>query len=393
MIELLRGVKWLYAFLLIITLIICFLVVFFNDMSRYFFPNSLNKEGELLKVILTFIGGLVGIMLLFIHYKRMVLTDKGQIEDRFNNAVEHLGNTDNDSIVVGGAYSLHQVALQDFSYREIVLKILCAHIRNESFLLNDERPQKISFVSKTILENIALNQNNNRDKRNIYDSSLIDLSNAFLSYSTLMGGNFRKSVLRGAYLDSAILRRANLHKAQLVDVDFSCADLKGADLSHSNMRGALLYGTDLSNADLTCVSLSRKNCEGVILKGANLTKAGLGSINLSFVNLSEANLTRAYLFRTNLRDANFRDANLTNAYFVEADLSRTLLKSAKLSGANFSGAILDQAFLNDDALDGGYLAFDYSHMRSDFITPEYLDQQGAVYDENTVFTLLEEDKK
>ena len=60
--------------------------------------------------------------------KTAELTEKGNIAERFKNAIEHLGN-DSASVRLGGVYALHHIAQEVEDYRKRVFEILCAHIR------------------------------------------------------------------------------------------------------------------------------------------------------------------------------------------------------------------------------------------------------------------------
>jgi len=93
----------------------------------------------------------------------------------------------------------------------------------------------------------------------------------------------------------------------LIAVDFSFANLGGADLS-----GAHLTVADLSSADLT---------------EANLSKAYLGGANLSFANLGGADFTEADLNEADLRGAKLAQTNLT-----EANIGATSFGAVDLSG-------------------------------------------------------------
>jgi hypothetical protein len=72
-----------------------------------------------------------------------------------------------------------------------------------------------------------------------------NLKGANLHNADLRDGIFKQVNLRGANLTSALLMRADFTEANLRRADFS-----GADLQHSRFMGANLRGADLSGADL-----------------------------------------------------------------------------------------------------------------------------------------------
>ena len=54
--------------------------------------------------------------------------EKGNVAERFKNAIEHLGH-ESVSVRLGGIYALHHIAQEEENYRKRVFEILCAHIR------------------------------------------------------------------------------------------------------------------------------------------------------------------------------------------------------------------------------------------------------------------------
>ena len=61
--------------------------------------------------------------------KTAALGEKGNITERFKNAIEHLGG-ESESIRMGGIYGLCHVARESRGYADTALKILCAHAKS-----------------------------------------------------------------------------------------------------------------------------------------------------------------------------------------------------------------------------------------------------------------------
>ena len=111
-----------------------------------------------------------------------------------------------------------------------------------------------------------------------------------------------------------------------------------------NISGKLIFSDD---------SLSiRKTVINAILKGADLSRANLSGANLRWANLSDANLRGANLREANLREANLSGANLSGAILSEANLSGANLSGTNLSDANLRGADLSDANLSGANLSG-----------------------------------------
>lgn len=94
-------------------------------------------------------------------------------------------------------------------------------------------------------------------------------------------------------------RKADLRRANLINVDLRFSNLRYANLSDANLRGTDLSGTDLSFADLSDANLTSVN-----LSGADLSRADLRRVNLTFADLRGADLYDVDLGAANLRNAN-----------------------------------------------------------------------------------------
>ncbi len=96
-------------------------------------------------------------------------------------------------------------------------------------------------------------------------------------------------------------------------------DLRGIDFSHQNLRGPwhieegrrLRTGVDLHDADLTFADLSWAIMPRANLRGALLVDANLQNTELIYADLSEADLKGAKMEGTWLLDTVFTGANVT----------------------------------------------------------------------------------
>jgi len=126
------------------------------------------------------------------------------------------------------------------------------------------------------------------------------------------------------------LREANLKGSNLLGVVLRAADLFGVNLWEANLGEANLIGARLGEADLREANLG----------GADLRKAILFRADLNGADLSRSNLSEADLSGTDLIGVDFNSADLS-----EADLSGAFLSGALLGGANFTGAFFENTTL------------------------------------------------
>jgi hypothetical protein len=117
-------------------------------------------------------------------------------------------------------------------------------------------------------------------------------------------------------------------------------------LGERDFRGATLEGADLREADL-----HEANLRGAHLSGADLREAKLYRTDLSGTELSGADLAGANLYEANLSGADLREADLTGAYLLEADLTGADLRRTDLRTVDLAGAYLTGAAVTNEQLD------------------------------------------
>ncbi|MGW1957860.1 pentapeptide repeat-containing protein [Streptomyces sp. NPDC001920] len=254
------------------------------------------------------------------------IAEQGQITNRFNNAVEHLGSKSVD-VRLGGLYALQRIMQDSPRDQPAIVEILCAYVRQNARvpaggfdkiklddLLDDRKdppPTDIAAVM-TVL--------NNRSPD--HDGKIqLNLSGIELRHLGL-GGVFRQATLGGADLRSAGLF-GDLRDSYFNDANLSHALVDGANL----LRASFQWAT-LENALVTRAKLAR----------ADFTEANLRNADLSGSRAYANDLSEAVFFGTDMRDAWLDGAKLTGAVFVEADLSGADLIGANLQGARLSAA-------------------------------------------------------
>lgn len=120
-------------------------------------------------------------------------------------------------------------------------------------------------------------------KRDLARANLRDLD---LSYVNFSGADMYKADLSGSKLTGSKLRSADLNQAFLIETKFSKADLTGAILAAADLSGALLADCILLQADLTatvlkgadlrsCVGLTPQQLEAVIFDHTTRFPPGL----------------------------------------------------------------------------------------------------------------------
>ncbi len=183
--------------------------------------------------------------------KTVELTEKGNVAERFKNAIEHLGN-DSASIRLGGVYALHYIPRVESDYRRRVFEILCAHIREtttqEEYILKYKQP---SIEIQSILNLLFIEDQDGevyeKFSANLESANLqfAKLNDAELKMVRLNNANLREAMFWDANLEGSMFLFANLEKTNLVNANLQNAILLNADLRGADLRGADFQGADL----------------------------------------------------------------------------------------------------------------------------------------------------
>ena len=272
--------------------------------------------------------------------KQVAAMEEGQITERFTQAIEQLGS-ERLQIRLGAIYALERIAKDSGDDHPVVLKVLCAFLREESRKplpskgaarvgeREASQPRADMRAAAEVIGRLSrhwsplgFNSDSPEGKERL-DLSKADLRGAYLRKADLSHTNLREANLRGAYLRKTNLRltnlsRANLNGANLSGTLLTVANLAEADLRDADLRGAHLVTADLSGACLTEAALH----------GAKLTLASLRNANLTEANLRGADL-QADFTGTNLSGAKFTEANLSFADLSEANMHKSKLRLAE----------------------------------------------------------------
>ena len=188
------------------------------------------------------------------------------------------------------------------------------------------------------------------------------LENCDLSYSYLANENMRGIDIGDTSFEYAILRNADLSRAQFYgDVDFTNADLSAADLSRADFSGEVNFtNANLEQANLGYTVCGRwESCNNLTFVNANLRNAIFENAYLENVNFQGADLRGAYLidahiFRYAVFDENtiFDKDALTGISLEGVNLSGRDFSGYNFTGTNFNGANLSGVNLSGSTLTG-----------------------------------------
>jgi type VI secretion system VgrG family protein len=170
--------------------------------------------------------------------------------------------------------------------------------------------------------------------------------------ANLRGARFEKATFLRADLTTVRCERVSLIQCLMLEPNAAHVDFRGATLTRSTFRGASFEGAILEGVDAAQWNVAGGNLTGAVLARANLRMADLREATLDKCDLHEADLTDAALDRVVMRRASARSAKLHRARLPHADLRGTSFARAILTWADLSNADLSLA-----AMTGADLSF------------------------------------
>jgi hypothetical protein len=229
---------------------------------------------QLFGTVIQAVGGLALAAGLVFTWRNLRVAQSGQITDRFNKAIEHLGSS-NDShpnieIRIGGIYALERIGRDSSEDYWPVVEVLTAYLRHNCGW-NETEDSGVEAVEddETSVENSASDQQLRSvrpDIRAVHyvlgrrpgsykrgEPDRLGLFGVDLQLADFRGADLRGANLAGSCLDRAHLENANLREAFLRDTLLRGAHLEKADLREARIDGASLDSAHMRGADLSTV--------------------------------------------------------------------------------------------------------------------------------------------
>jgi uncharacterized phosphosugar-binding protein len=214
-----------------------------------------------------------------INIQKQDLDRDGQITDRFNKAVEHLGS-DKLSVRIGGLYALERIAKDSKNDRSTIIEILCAFVREETQI--DTKLIKTGDIITPIEETASSESTKNPASLEVSKEPKQIATDIQTALTIIGRRQIEKGITDKIDLSYTNLVGANLENANLHDVDFV-----GANLSYANFKNADLHLAKLENANLYNTYFESTNLsEAFLYLSANINNADLANANLNEARLS-----------------------------------------------------------------------------------------------------------
>ncbi len=357
-----------------------FFLICYEDFACWLYPIDENRNGELFKILLTVIGGLGILYSLYLNFRKsksmergillqgkaidkqsdqLELSRKSQIDERFKNAIEHLGS-EKEPIILGGIAELNQIARENPSnYAEVVFNIMTSFIRSST----DVYKKNADDFSPTIIQTIINYLFKSKDEEvNPYNGLKGNLSNCNLMSIDIDNVNFGGFDLSFSlfpmYINDVVFSEANLGKSQ-----FSISKIKSTNFFGEDLHGTLFHLTEIENSNFENSSVLATNFLSTIFKNVNFDNCDFSSTKFICCFFNNTSHLNSNIIKNDFSFSNFKNVDLTltemlggnnfqGSSFYNFKINRTSME------LNFNGCdVLDISYTFDncqliDKLDG-----------------------------------------
>jgi hypothetical protein len=239
-----RTARFLGLLVLVAVMVITLLAL----LNWYITPSSAEQKQALVVTVAQILGGAALLLGLYFTWRgqqnaqaQLELNRRGQITERFTQAIDQLGSKDLE-IRLGGIYSLERTAYEDRDHHWPVMEVLTTYVRQHaSQRLKTESSEEAPLAK--------------------FEGPKPDIQ----AILTVIG------------------RRSKYHANSEVEsgpIDLRATNLRGANLRGANLRGAILTASDLSIANLRGADLREATLYQTLLEGARLEDTRVQGTNL-----------------------------------------------------------------------------------------------------------------
>jgi hypothetical protein len=270
-------------------------------------------ENEHRKTDLQALGGIFAIIALWYTYRRVKVSEEGQITDRYTKAIEQLGaltaeNGPNIEVRLGAIYALERIAQDSPRDHWTIMEVLTTYVRRNAPAPTEpptEEENKVAIKKgpRTEIQAIlTVLGRRKRDRTREHERQLLDLMDCDLRGSTFVGAHlegaiFEETHLEGAYFSGVDFQGAHFVRAHLERAKFSGADFQKAYFSGAHLQGANFCETHLERADFAAAQL-----EQAVFYKVHMERAYFGGA----VGLNVRQIMKAHGWEQALFDEPFR---------------------------------------------------------------------------------------
>lgn len=320
-----------------------------EELALWAFPLDQSRNGLVLQIGLNILAGLAILFGLYVSYRRakamelsvekqgialqhqniqIELTRKSQTDERFKNAIEHLGS-DKEPIILGGVTELHQIALENKElYAEVVLNILCSYIRSTSNIKRS--PKEINkTINQTIINYLfKTHKDENYPYKNLHPN---------LEFSNLSMSNMDDIKLSGANLSFCYL--PSLEKSIFIDTNFGQSKFFLSQISEVNFLDCEMHNAHFKASTLDNVGFYNVN--------KKLTKLNAIDTLLVNVRFDSVGLQDNVFISCEFEKCTFNNSNILDSTFSGSSFNKITFNQKLFSHCDFRAASFHEVIIKD----------------------------------------------
>lgn len=331
------------------------IITIYQEFACWLYPNEDNRNAELLKIILTVIGGLGVFFTLYLSYKRakagdkavrlqgeainkqseqLELSRKSQIDERFKNAVEHLGN-EKEPIILGGIVELHQIAIEEREkYASVVFNILTSFLRT-ILKANLERTDDFSStIPQTIIDFIFRGSD-----YYLYKDFKANLANCNFSGLDINGSNFKYADFSFSIMPMH-LTDISFENVKFSRTNFTITRINNVKFRNTDFHDNLFNFCEIKNAEFYESKFLAENFLNCKFFECKFIKTDIYNTKFLLCHFDEVIYANAQLL-----DINFSGSNFVNSYFAKNDtMSKINFQASGFYSTSFDNECFDCNF-------------------------------------------------
>lgn len=176
-----------------------------------------------------------------------------------------------------------------------------------------------------------------------------NLQNAQLKGIQLLNYDFTKANLNGI----------NFSDAKLIDCNFGDATLENANFEKANcsfslFHRAILKGVNFNNSELINTVMLNSNCSNSIFTNSSIVQNLSGSADFSGVDFSNAKIILSNLVDCNLSNSKFINTFLSGSNISRANLNDSIIKKSTIFGLSAWGVSTENSVQEDLTITNDY---------------------------------------
>lgn len=214
--------------------------------------DRITTQNEIFRTLIQLAGGAVVLTGLYFTSRTLHVSQEGQITDRFNKAIDHLGSS-TLAIRLGGIYALARIAADSSRDAPTVVEIFASFLRDATAVLSPVIPADVKAVLN-LLGSAEWARSTMKDLRGCKFQGL-SAERLDLRKSMMDDAVFRDCRLQGARFDGNSLRAVDFGNSYLRDCSFRGCDVTVANFENVSLRNSVFAEAQVFAANLESASL------------------------------------------------------------------------------------------------------------------------------------------